>query len=107
MDHLESAVELAEQVADLIPKDHPDYAMYLHSLGTTLRRRYEHTGSLVDLDRAIAIDEQVLSLTPEGHIHYGRRLHSLAIVLRCRFERIGSTDDLQYPPREHGHLIKF
>ena len=60
MDDLNRAIMTKEQTVASTPDDHPNRAMYLNNLGTTLHSRFERTGSMKDLDQAITRKEQAV-----------------------------------------------
>ena len=74
--------------------NHPNLGMYLSNLGVALRRRFDRTGALADLDEAITVGRQAVTLTPTDHPELGMYLSNLGIALQARFERRGAQVDL-------------
>ena len=64
MDDLVRAIATIVLAIELTPVDHPDHATCLNNLGIALRKRFERTGSMEDLDRAITTSEQAMESIP-------------------------------------------
>src|SRR5271156_4993925 len=75
MNDLNRAIITKEQAVALTPKDHPNHAIHLNSLASTLRRRFERTGSLVDIDLAITMNELAIASTPEDNPSHAMNLN--------------------------------
>lgn len=67
MGDLSRAVEVANMAVNSMPQDHPDRAKLLSTLGTSLGRRFERTGSIDDLNRAVEVADTAVKSTPDGH----------------------------------------
>jgi hypothetical protein len=50
-----------ERAIESTPDGHPDLATHLNNLGNALKSRFEHTGSIEDLNRAITKKEQAFA----------------------------------------------
>ncbi|RYP45618.1 hypothetical protein DL768_008055 [Monosporascus sp. mg162] len=59
-----------------------------------IRRRFERTDSIDDLNRAVDVAGQAVDITPQDHLDRAAILYNLGNRLRKRFERTGSIDDL-------------
>ncbi|KAK1773057.1 LOW QUALITY PROTEIN: hypothetical protein QBC45DRAFT_455738 [Copromyces sp. CBS 386.78] len=64
------------EALEATPKDHPERANRLQSLGIGYNDRYQRTGVVADLDLSI---QEALEGTPEDHLDRAHRLHSLGI----------------------------
>jgi hypothetical protein len=58
---LDRAVAIMERAIESTPDGHPDLATHLNNLGNALKSRFEHTGSIEDLNRAITKKEQAFA----------------------------------------------
>jgi hypothetical protein len=68
--------------------------MYLSNLCTSLLRRFERTGRIVDLDEAVGAGRRAIAAAPVGDPGRAVYLSNLGIALSARFKRIGSGADL-------------
>ncbi|KAH8747717.1 CHAT domain-containing protein [Diaporthe sp. PMI_573] len=59
-----------------------------------LRRRFERTGSMDDLNRAVEVADMAVDATPQDYPDRASRLNNLGTQLGRRFEWTGSMDDL-------------
>ncbi|KAG2122344.1 CHAT domain-containing protein [Suillus clintonianus] len=66
----------------------------LHNLSQSLFTRFEHQGSIDDIDECIQLGREVVSLCPEGHPWHNDYLNNLALSLVCRFEHQRESSDL-------------
>jgi tetratricopeptide (TPR) repeat protein len=95
MADLEEAIQIARQTVDMIPKDNPNWAMYLSNLGARLSDRYSRTGEVADLEESIQLGRQVIDATPKDHPGQARLLCNLGNKLRVRYSRTGEMADLE------------
>jgi hypothetical protein len=65
MEDLAQAIRKASEVVEGLPKNDPDLADMLFTLGAMLETRYERTGRTEDLDEAICRAQQAVDLTPQ------------------------------------------
>ena len=63
--------------------------------------RFEHAGTLADLDAAIEAGQASADATPAGHIDRPGRLSNLGNALRSRSERTGAQADLDAAIQAH------
>jgi tetratricopeptide (TPR) repeat protein len=77
------------------PPDHPNLAGCLNSLGSWLRRRFERSGEMKDLEEAIDTARQAVQSTPPDHLNLAGCLNNLGSWLGRRFERSGEMKDLE------------
>ena len=75
------------------PDDHPNLPIYLNILGYGLRRRFEQSGTVEDLEEAIRRAEQAVAATPVDHPEPATYLYSLGLGLQRRFERSKRMED--------------
>ncbi|KAJ7214493.1 TPR-like protein [Mycena pura] len=75
-------------------QDDPGHVIYLGDFGTSLRRRFEQLGSLLDINRSVMMLKAAVNLTPDGHPDKPSRLNSLGNSLFRRFERLGDLSDI-------------
>jgi len=67
---------------------------YLNDLGNSLRRRFEQTGVIDDINQSIAAHEQAIELTPPGHEARAIRLNNTVVALQRRYNLTKSIEDL-------------
>ena len=79
---------------ELRPEGHPDRAISLGNLASSLHTCFNQLGSLAKLDEAIALDHNALELHPEGHPHRAISLGNLTDSLHTHFNQLGSLADL-------------
>jgi hypothetical protein len=77
MEDLAQAIRKASEVVEGLPKNDPDLADMLFTLGAMLETRYERTGRTEDLDEAICRAQQAVDLTPQDDPVLAGRLNSL------------------------------
>jgi len=53
IEDLKEAIRVSRQAVKVTPKDYPDLAGYLSTLGNNLGRRYKRRGKIEDLEEAI------------------------------------------------------
>ncbi|KAH6696609.1 CHAT domain-containing protein [Leptodontidium sp. MPI-SDFR-AT-0119] len=92
---LEEAIQIARQIVDMVPKDNPNWAMYLGNLGAQLKSRYSRTGEEADLEESIEIGRQIIGAIPKDHKDQARQLYDLGNKLLARYVRTGDTADLE------------
>jgi tetratricopeptide (TPR) repeat protein len=68
--------------------------MSLNSLAAHLSSRYEHLGTMEDIDEAISLDREALDLRPQGHPDRSMSLNNLAAHLSSRYQPLGAMEDL-------------
>lgn len=73
---------------------HSNPAAMWDNLGTMLRLRYEHSGTLDDLEEAISSSQRAISLLPQDHSDLPGCLMTLGNALSARYSRTGNTHDL-------------
>jgi tetratricopeptide (TPR) repeat protein len=95
MADLEEAIQIARQIVDMIPKETPNWPMYLSNLGKQLSNRFSKTGELADLEESIELWRQVIGATPKDHPDQAKQLCSLGNKLRVRYSRTGKIADLE------------
>ncbi|MET0131979.1 MAG: CHAT domain-containing tetratricopeptide repeat protein [Kibdelosporangium sp.] len=93
-DVIDTAVELCQRVVDAIPVYHPDRPVHLHNLSLALRMRFEHAGSLDDLEPAIAASRRALGEVSGNDPNVSAYRHNLAMGLWLRYGKTGKPDDL-------------
>lgn len=64
MEYLDRAIDINRQAVELVPRSHPNRAMYLNNLGNSLESRFERTGSMENINRAVDIMEQAVDSKP-------------------------------------------
>ncbi|KAJ7894712.1 hypothetical protein B0H14DRAFT_3646503 [Mycena olivaceomarginata] len=67
--------------------------IYLADLGTSLLRRFERLGSLLDINKAVVMLEGPVARTPDGHPDKPSQLNNLGISLVRHFERLDGHPD--------------
>ncbi|KAF8197320.1 CHAT domain-containing protein [Mycena galopus ATCC 62051] len=75
-------------------RDDPGPIIYLANLGTSLLRRFEWLGIMLDINRSVMTLEAAVALTPDGHQAKPSWLNSVGHSLLSRFNRLGDLDDL-------------
>ncbi|KAJ7476523.1 CHAT domain-containing protein [Mycena latifolia] len=80
---------------DKTPPGHPDRRVYLSEMSGVLRRRYQETGDLQDLDAAIQKIEEALGVIPADHPAQPIYLNDLSKSLSERYRRFGRLRDLE------------
>ncbi|KAN0078521.1 CHAT domain containing protein [Elaphomyces granulatus] len=91
----EEAIQTARQAVESTPADHPDRAARLNNLGNMLRRQYERTGDVKDLEEAIQTARQAVESMPADHPDRTAFLDILGNQLLSRYERTGEVKDLE------------
>lgn len=92
VEDLEEAIEAAElEVSTASSYVKPTTSVIL---GILLNQRFEHTGSMDDLNRAINLMRNAADATTHDDRDHAMFLSSLGSMLGDRFERTGSMDDL-------------
>ena len=76
------------------PASPGDMAAILSNLGLALRRRFEATGSLADLEKSIAAGRQSIILDTTDPVEVMRFRSNLALSLCCRFELTLDDSDI-------------
>jgi tetratricopeptide (TPR) repeat protein len=94
IDDLEEAIELARQIVNMTPINHPYLAARLNGLGNHLGDRYLKFGRIHDLEEAIRVGRQAVDMIKEGHPNRARYLRDLGDVLGHRYGRTGDMADL-------------
>lgn len=94
MEKLNAAVKAIEKAVESTPRDHPNRAMYLTNLSTSLRSRCEETKSIQDLNTAVKMSDEAVKLTPLDHSDRPLRLSSLGGALHGRFNCTGPMANL-------------
>ena len=95
LDLLSVNVDLWQRILEAIPVDHPGRAGSLSNLGVALRRRFEWTGALADLEAAIEAGRAAVGAAPPDDSDRAGRLSNLGVALRRRFEWTGALADLE------------
>jgi tetratricopeptide (TPR) repeat protein len=95
MADLEEAIQVTRQAVDMIPKDHPNWAMYSSNFGGQLSDRYSRTREVADLEESIQLARQVIDATPKDHPDRAGLLYNLGNKLRVRYARTGEMADLE------------
>jgi tetratricopeptide (TPR) repeat protein len=72
----------------------PDSPMLPYHYAIALLRRFEHEGSMADLDKAIAALQQVLTLVVDGTVVEGAARSLLGSILMRRADMTGNISDL-------------
>ncbi|KAF8988012.1 CHAT domain-containing protein [Cyathus striatus] len=66
----------------------------LDTLATSLKAKFEYTGTMEDLEQAVYNEIKAIDLTPEKHPEKPLMLTHLGNTLMVRFENIGNKDDI-------------
>ncbi|ETW80194.1 hypothetical protein HETIRDRAFT_428431 [Heterobasidion irregulare TC 32-1] len=74
---------------------HPDRSASLNNLGNAVRKRFEKTGQVEDLEQAISLHRDSLALCPAPHPYRLAYMNNLACALLTRFDQIGQAEDLE------------
>jgi tetratricopeptide (TPR) repeat protein len=90
----ERVIELLDQAVCSTAEDHADLATIYHSWGIALKRQFEHTKSLDDINLTIVKMEQAVALTPDESPDLATRLHSLGNAIRLKSKETGAASDL-------------
>lgn len=93
--YLEEGIQIAREMSDLIPQDHPARAMFLYSLGVQLRIKYSITGAVADLDRVIQIRRELVNTTPLHRLERVEYLHDLGVQFEDRYLVLQMETDLE------------
>jgi len=95
MADLGAVIQLSQEALNDTPKDHPDRARRLHSLGVEYGNRYQRTGVMTDIETAIQRFQEALDNTLDDHPDRAYRLQSLGKGYHNRYERTGVMADLE------------
>jgi tetratricopeptide (TPR) repeat protein len=79
---------------DATPKDHPDRAHLLQSLGITYQSIYQEFGAIGDLEIAIKQFQEAFDITLKDYPDRARQLDSLWAGYKGRYLRTGAIADL-------------
>jgi tetratricopeptide (TPR) repeat protein len=82
---LSEAVEAGRRAIELVPKDQPVPAGYFNNLGAVLLDRYQHLGSLADLDESVHLLRTAVEATPPHDPSMPTRLGNLSRALLTAF----------------------
>lgn len=80
----------------------PGAVPVLINLALALRRRYEHTGGIRDLDESVATARWALRVSPPRGADHQGCLGQLSVTLQLRFQLTGDAEDL-YEAVDAGH----
>jgi hypothetical protein len=95
LEALDRAILQFQAIIDLIPdNDDPRLLAATANLGSSLRRRFDQLGQLVDLNKGIEMLQRATNLTPKDHPSKTACLCELAIALNTRFEQLENLADL-------------
>ncbi|KAL0575285.1 hypothetical protein V5O48_006686 [Marasmius crinis-equi] len=83
------------RVVSLCPARHRRHAPALDQLAAAMRKRYDQTGKIEDVEEEITLHKEALQLRPEGHSDRPKSLNNLAKIIRVRFEMLGRSEDLE------------
>lgn len=98
---LDLAVDAWRRIEAATPTNHRDRTERLSALSAALYKRFEHAGSLADLDQAtwameqtVRAMEETVRAAPADHTLRAGYLSNLAVALVTRFEHSGDGRDL-------------
>ena len=91
MSYLNEAITAIREAVEQTPAGHPNRALYLTNLGETLRRRFERTLCIDDINASVSAHEEAVELIPKGHQDLAMYLNNLGIAL---LDRCGPMDDM-------------
>lgn len=83
-----------ESLSRITYETQPDRRKYLIQLSLTLKRRFEKTRSIDDLNQALVATEKAVACTTSDHPKHTLYLNYLCQLFRNRFELQGGIDDL-------------
>ncbi|PPQ97438.1 hypothetical protein CVT26_006774 [Gymnopilus dilepis] len=91
---LSSAVQVASTTLnDNENTNDPDRPSLLASLGTSLQRRFSHTGELSDITDAVSSSRKAVELTPDDHPNKALYCSVLSSALQDRFLLTSNLED--------------
>jgi len=92
---LDQAVAIGQEAVRATAQGDPHLAERLVGLGKALRTRFDHTGTVDDLDTAINVTRRATALADTStHRNPAAYSSSLGAALLARFEYLGALDDL-------------
>ncbi|KAK3995912.1 CHAT domain-containing protein [Cladorrhinum sp. PSN332] len=106
MADLELAIQQFQEALEATPKDHPERAYRLRSLGIGYRDRYRRTGAETDLELAIQQFQEALKATPKDHPERARWLRSLGAGYHDRYQRTGAETDLKLAIQQYQKALE-
>lgn len=92
---LVEAQQIARQVINICPKDHPNRPVYLNTLGVLLGASFAQHGSRTDLEEAVQIAQEAVVATGEDHPQRAARLTNLGDRLADRFATTKEMADFE------------
>jgi tetratricopeptide (TPR) repeat protein len=90
---VERSIKLADESVQAI-SNHPNRAMHLEVLGSSLLRYFEITGSVQELDRGIEVFEEAVRVEPSNSADRALHLSAFGLGLCRRYERLRALRDL-------------
>lgn len=90
MDDFDRAIHFGSMAVNLTPETHSNWTMYAVGSACSLRKRYDLTGNIDDLNNSIEILEKVVQNEKPYPISWNH-VNQLGIALRVRFERTRSN----------------
>jgi len=112
MEDFKTALQSAEIIMELTPKDDPVLAYRLTNLANLLAFRFEREGSADDIDKAIECGEEAVKIasqikSKDNDTLEGRLLHNLAVKFELRSQYTGSLADLDEAISKSGQALKI
>ena len=89
---LAAAISIQRLVVHLTPQGHPNYAVHLQDLGSSLQSRFQRHGDLCDIDEAISL----FQTSTRGKHHPGCHTGQLENGRRCTTHSIASCFQDKY-----------
>ena len=95
LEYLAKAIDLQQQAIQVIPRDQPDFVVYLHSFCALQTTKFTRTGLLSDLEEAYQTSRQVVDSCPKYHPKRAEFLNHLGILLGKLFSMKRTASDLE------------
>ena len=76
-----------------MPKDHPSFTPCTVMLGYNLRKRFDMTANMHDLEKAIRISQQAADITPKDHPSFTAHLNISGKMLGFRNKPTGKMEN--------------
>ncbi|CAE6477625.1 hypothetical protein ACGC1H_002382 [Rhizoctonia solani] len=91
---LERGMEYNARAYSLMPDNHPDNSIRLHSLSSLYYARFEYLDDLGDLEQAIECSSLAVSLAADNEGDVAEQLDQLGHYIHARWHRLGHANDL-------------